>query len=287
MTERIPVRKIKHTRIEPGLSGSFSIRDLRDVLSGRDMNESPHRHEFFLILAIRQGSGNHEIDFVHHPVADHSIFLMRPGQIHRLELKSESTGYIIQFKNDFFSSENNAQELLRKVSHKKICTVDGGGFAKISRILDDIYREYSEKREGYQDIIRANLGIFFIELVRQRQQKEPQPPPANLYSQEKLEKFFELLDTDITEVKQVSQYADKLNLSVYQLSAITKTLLGKTPSVLIGEHIILESKRQLLATSNQVNQIAYQLGYDDVSYFIRLFKKHTGHSPESFRNISK
>jgi AraC-like DNA-binding protein len=81
----------------------------------------------------------------------------------------------------------------------------------------------------------------------------------------------------------VSFYADLLNLSSYQLNAITKATLGKTCSELINEFIILEAKRTLLATSNQVNQIAYHLGYEDVSYFIRFFKKHTGYSPEAFR----
>ncbi|HRW99910.1 MAG TPA: AraC family transcriptional regulator [Cyclobacteriaceae bacterium] len=47
--------------------------------------------------------------------------------------------------------------------------------------------------------------------------------------------------------------------------------------------MLLEAKRYLLATSNQVNQIAFQLGYEDVSYFIRFFKKLTGNTPEAFR----
>jgi len=55
----------------------------------------------------------------------------------------------------------------------------------------------------------------------------------------------------------------------------------------ITDHIILEAKRQLLATTSQINQIAGGLGYEDVSYFIRFFKKHTGHSPEAFRQKFK
>jgi AraC-like DNA-binding protein len=91
------------------------------------------------------------------------------------------------------------------------------------------------------------------------------------------------MEAHISKLKQVSQYAEMLHLSSYQLNAITKSMLGKTCSAMIDEHIILESKRYLLATSGQVNQIAYQLGYEDVSYFIRFFKKHTGYSPEAFR----
>jgi AraC-like DNA-binding protein len=78
-----------------------------------------------------------------------------------------------------------------------------------------------------------------------------------------------------------------LNLSSYQLNAIVRATLGKTCSELIIEYILLESKRYLLATSHQVTQIAYHLGYEDVSYFIRFFKKHTGYSPEAFRNNLK
>ncbi len=76
-----------------------------------------------------------------------------------------------------------------------------------------------------------------------------------------------------------------MNLSAYQLNEITKVAVGKTPSELINEQIILEAKRYLLATPNQVKDIADHLGYEDVSYFIRFFKKHTGHSPEAFRQL--
>ena len=81
----------------------------------------------------------------------------------------------------------------------------------------------------------------------------------------------------------MSQYADLLNLSPYQLNAITKASVGKTVAQLIDEQIILEAKRYLLATPNQVKDIAWDLGYEDVSYFIRFFKKHTGLSPDAFR----
>ena len=77
-----------------------------------------------------------------------------------------------------------------------------------------------------------------------------------------------------------------MNLSPYQLNEITKSAVGKTASELINDHIILEAKRYLLATPNQIKDIADMLGYEDVSYFIRFFKKHTGHSPESFRRNS-
>lgn len=286
--ENIPIRHIQAIPNEPNLSGSFSIREIQELLEGKDIIQELHRHDFYYILVLEKGSGSHEIDFKSYEIFDQSIFLMRPGQVHQLNLKAGSTGYLLQFKTDFFYTQNKlSQELLRKVSHINFCSLNGSGFKRMEAILSYIVKEYNEKQEGYQEVIKSNLSIFFIELVRHRQNKKNTTTDTNQYSQEQLEKFYELLETHITKNKQVSQYADMLHISIYQLNAITKTLLNKTPSELINEHIVLESKRQLLATSNQVNQIADHLGYDDISYFIRFFKKHTDYSPEAFRNNFK
>jgi AraC-like DNA-binding protein len=69
----------------------------------------------------------------------------------------------------------------------------------------------------------------------------------------------DLMEANISTVKQVAAYADMLHLSPFQLNAITKGLLGKTVAELIDDQIPLEAKRYLLATANQVNQIAFQL----------------------------
>ena len=101
--------------------------------------------------------------------------------------------------------------------------------------------------------------------------------------QDKFEEFSELLEQNLITNKKISYYSDMMNLSLYQLNEIVKASIGKTGSEFINEYIILEAKRYLLATSNQVKEISYQLGYEDVSYFIRFFKKHTGFSPDAFR----
>lgn len=284
----IPIRHISEIQKEPNLSGSFSIRDIEELLGEKDMIQELHRHDFYYILILKKGSGYHEIDFTHYEVCNYSIFLMRPGQVHQLNLKAGSTGYLLQFKTNFFYSQNLlSQELLRKVSHINFCNLDRDGFKKLDAILIYIFNEYNTKEEGYQEVIKSNLSIFFIELVRHRQNKKIVSNDSNRFTQEQLEKFLELLAINITKNKQVSQYAAMLNISTYQLNAITKTSLNKTPSELINEYIILESKRYLLATSDQVNQIADHLGYEDFSYFIRFFKKHTGYSPEAFRHNFK
>lgn len=280
----IPIRRIKTSQNEPVFSESFEIRNLQDMLGGEDMTQELHRHDFFFILALAKGKGKHVIDFTPYVVGNHSVFFLRPGQVHELTLKAGSTGYLMGFKSDFYHSNDKASAmLLRKVTHMNLCQLDGKGFNKLLVLLASIFQEYTDKKEGYHEIIKANLGIFFIELVRHRQHIKNTATKLNPYAQERLDQLMELMETHISSHKEVSYYAEMLNLSTYQLNAITKSVLGKTCSELISEYIILESKRYLLATSNQISQIANHLGYEDISYFIRFFKKHTHHTPEVFR----
>ena len=160
-------------------------------------------------------------------------------------------------------------------------------FNKLLSVLTYIFNEFTAKQEGYIEVVKANLEIFFVEFIRQGRNPCDVSKAASTYSQERLEDFLELLGTHLTNLKQVSQYADLLCLSTYQLNAITKATIGKPASQLINEQIILEAKRYLLATHNQVKDIADHLGYEDISYFIRFFKKHTGYSPDAFRKKSK
>lgn len=281
--EKIPIRHINTTREEPNLSGSFSIRNIRNLLDGKDMVQGLHRHDFYYLLALEKGAGNHNIDFTPYSITDHTVFFMRPGQVHQLVLEAESTGYLLQFRGEFYLPKNKASnQLLRKASHTHHYQFDADGFKRLLSILTYIFQESIDKNERFEEVIKANLDILFIELIR-RQGSTP-TAKVSLYLQERLDKFFELLETHILTHKQVARYAEMLNLSAYQLNAIAKAALGKTCSELINEQIILEAKRCLLATSNQINQTAYRLGYEDVSYFIRFFKKHTGYSPEAFRN---
>ena len=267
--EKIPVRYINTNPKDLNYAENFSIREVQGLLGGKDLLQPIHRHDFYFILALRKGRGEHIIDFTSYKINNNSIFFMRPGQVHQLSLKEGSTGYLMQFKKDFYSSnDNESRLLLRKAGNKNLYLLDTKRIGKSFSVLTDIFHESVDKKEKYSEVIKAHLWIFLIELVRQQQTREDDIDDNTQLKQDRLEEFSELLDMHIKVKKQASQYADMLNLTPYQLNTITKTALGKTSSELINEQIILESKRYLLSTSNRVKEVAYHLGYDDVSYFI-------------------
>jgi AraC-like DNA-binding protein len=280
----IPVRQIVQDQTAIRSLEKFRIREVAALLDGQDLIQELHRHDFFFVLVLQSGAGIHEIDFTTYNIYDGSIFMLRPGQVHQLTLKAGSAGYLMEFNSEFYQPESKpSKQRLLKASNKAFCRPQRARFSRLHTIMSSIFQEHTDKQEGYRDAIKASLELLFIEMVRQS------PAPGNIsnertnYAQSRLEEFQTLLEQHITDKKQASQYAQLMNLSLFQLNNVTKTTVGKAASELINEHIILEAKRYLLATPNQVKDIAYHLGYEDVSYFIRFFKKHTGYAPEMFR----
>ncbi len=92
-----------------------------------------------------------------------------------------------------------------------------------------------------------------------------------------------LIDEHYSKGLTVAKYANLLFVSSRTLSDLTNQLLNKTPLRMIQERIILEAQRLLVHSSLNVNQISYSLGFDDPSYFVKYFKKHTKITPTEFR----
>ena len=283
--KKIPVRQMRSFKQELVTTERFSIRRVEDIVGETNLVHDLHRHDFYFILAVKKGEGLHEIDFTAYEVRDHSVFVLHPGQVHQLELKAGCTGYLLEFNSEFYHPQGkSSSQRLRKVGNRNFCAVEESRFNKIQAVLASMFYEYNAREEGYQDVIKCDLDIMFVELARVTPHAAGKSNAAASYTQERFDEFLELLRRHIATHKQVSQYTEMMRLSPYQLNEITKSSVGKTASDLINEQVILEAKRYLLATSNQIKDIAEHLGYEDTSYFIRFFRKHIGQSPEAFRH---
>lgn len=83
----------------------------------------------------------------------------------------------------------------------------------------------------------------------------------------------------------VTSLASQLNLSPRYLSDLLKQETGKTAIELIHIYLINEAKNRLISDNRRVSEIAYELGFEDLSYFSRLFKRETGITPKQFKKF--
>ena len=110
--------------------------------------------------------------------------------------------------------------------------------------------------------------------------------PSLIYGQELIlfQDFQDLLHDEIKNSRNGNYYVVKLNTTFHNLNKICKIFTGHTLKQYIDNFIITQAKIKLNNTDNNISDISYKLGFQEIGNFSKFFKKHTGQSPNTFRN---
>jgi len=101
---------------------------------------------------------------------------------------------------------------------------------------------------------------------------------------ELLQSYFETKKTEESGLPTVTFMAERLNFSSRYLSDVLKQETGRTALELIHLYIINEAKNLLKEGRMNISEISHSLGFENPTYFSRLFKKEAGVSPNYFRD---
>lgn len=82
-------------------------------------------------------------------------------------------------------------------------------------------------------------------------------------------------------IKRMSQMAE---LSESRFRTLFKQQVGKNPLEYLNELRTMAAARKLLLSDDNISNIAYSLGFEDVNYFIRVFKKFFCVTPKQYRD---
>ncbi|MBQ4518732.1 MAG: response regulator [Clostridia bacterium] len=85
----------------------------------------------------------------------------------------------------------------------------------------------------------------------------------------------------------VQHIADNFNLSREYLSLLFKSENGSSLSEWIISYRIMKAAELLLETDMNVSSVANEVGYNDIRYFMRVFKKRMGRTPTQYRTMSE
>lgn len=86
--------------------------------------------------------------------------------------------------------------------------------------------------------------------------------------------------------RDVSFYAEKLNVSSRYLAQVTKRIANKTPKMIIDDYLCKEAERLLSNSDKTIQEVAYALGFCSQAHFTKFFRKLTTHTPSDFRRKS-
>mgnify|MGYP000137020262 CR=1 FL=1 len=269
--------------------GHFHVIRFEDGHSERLNRFVPHRHDFFEIIWLRTGSGQVRSDLQNFAVCPRTLFFTSPGQVHAWELAGQCAGEIASFTEEFFAVSSDHPGLLAKLPFLYggpvppiLCLTPAEG-RRVDRLFRQLHADAAQPLLGRDDLVRAYLTIL-LTLTRQfLEERKPLPSPratTDLLSR----RFRLLLEEKFPELLDVSDYAKRLHVSRTHLNDHLQRETGRSAGELIQDRILLEAKRLLTHTSLTVAQIAYQLGFQDPSYFGRFFRRSAGQTPGEFRD---
>lgn len=243
-----------------------------------------HRDDHYLFFLLEKGSASLMIDFNQLEFQANSLYYVLPGQVHHRIKNEVAAGWFIaidtllvapDYRNIFESQLLLQQPYLLNDVEMKQCR-------QLLYLLEEKYLE-DDKGIFYLQVVHSLLQSFLgmaavcyshahnVDLQLSR--------PAQLSRQ-----FKKLLVDNIRTLKSPSTYASKLHVSESYLNEVLKKITGFPVSYWITQEVILEAKRLLYYSELNVKEIAHRLGYEDHTYFSRIFKKNTNITPLAFRN---
>jgi AraC family transcriptional activator of pobA len=269
------------------ISRDFYVNTFKKHLKKNSFVEKPHRHDSFLMVFFTNGSGMHEVDFDRFVIKQGSLFVLQPGQMHHWNLSKDIEGFVIIFSQELYNlyfgqKKINDYNFYYSIHNRPEIVFDTKERYKILAYFNLLIQENNQNNKLQLDKMLNLLDCIHIEIARKY--SETYFHQAHLYNI-KINKFELLLEQHYKSEKLPSFYAEQLHITLKHLNRICNEILQKTSTEVIMNRVILEIKRMLVDKRMAINEIAYIMGYEDYSYFSRLFKKHTGFSPTEFRNL--
>ena len=247
------------------------------------------------LISILWNRSEHDITFH----IDNIPITLKPQQIttstylQKVSFKGAGEGLVaFMFNREFYCIQDHDSEvscngiIFFGTQDLPIITLDESE-AKSLGILYMVFLEEFETRDNIQgEMLQMLLKRLIIKCTRMAKQQLI-TKELNNSNVEIIRKFNVLVDIHFKTKKQVGDYAEMLNKSPKTLSNYFLLYNKKSPLQIIHERIVLEARRLLIYTDMTSKEIAYELGFEDVTLFNKIFKKVMAFTPSEFKKSQK
>jgi AraC family transcriptional activator of pobA len=264
----------------------FHINRIEDHI---DLIKSPmptHRKSVFVFIFFTGGSCSRSKGLDQYDITENTFFFLPPYQTTSRKHQTEnSRGFYCQFNADIFNKGYYQKEILKQFT---FLDFSGNPLVKVPQqklisFLNILYR--LEEIYNNTDKLNLNLaGAYLFTLFTELNFYVDNGHKAVDNAAEKLTAAYKSrLMQNIKSVQRVGDYASLLSVTPDYLNRCVKIVTGKTSHQLLDDMLLLEAKVLLNQTSLNISEVAYRIGKENVSDFIRFFKLKTGTTPKHYR----
>jgi len=252
----------------------------------KDSNDSAHAlHEAIEIKCFYEGESTLLVDAKTLNVTAGDVVVVNPYELHStVDDGGEKKGryHLFMVELDFFAGlkgvdidlrhlvcENRTSFKNQYKQNKQLC-----------EILTRIVSEYEISDEATRLSIFGLMAEFFALLLRFGKDAEKDTTGDIARYQTVIEPAIQIIRDRYSEDFTVEMLADACNVSKFHFCRIFKKVVGMTAIQYLNTYRLKIANTMIINTSRQISEIATLCGFDDVSYFCRIYKKHYGHTPK-------
>ena len=283
-----------HLYGDPPDDSAFDFIHIETVASRSSIHDwtiRAHRHRnLFQILLIERGGGSMTFDAATLPFAAPAAILVPATIAHGFRFEPNVTdGWVVSFTEDAAGAladhAGAALARLRALATQPVIPIgDEAERGRLSKLCAELNEEHSLAREGYRLAMRGLLVLIAVGVARLAASRARTGTVTLRPADATVAQLRTLVDEFFREQRLLEFYAGKLGMSVDRLNDHVKRATGVTAGHLIRQRVLTEAKRQLVFTTQSIQDIAAELAFADPSHFARFFRKATGTTPHEFRD---
>jgi AraC family transcriptional regulator, transcriptional activator of pobA len=271
--------------------GHFNVFQL-DPYVGDHARPVPYkRRDFYKVMLVKGRGTVHYADTVVE-VQKQALSFSNPQIPYKWEHTNNiRSGVFCIFNQQFFHQYGNlSQYAIFQPGGTHVFELTDEQVQIVQGIFDRMFSEINSEYVHKYDVLRTLVFelVHFAMKMEPAAKLEKQPIMA---AQRIATLFLELLERQFPideshrtlALRSASDFANQLNVHVNHLNRAVKEATQKTTTQLIAERVVQEAKILLKHSNWSVSEIAYALGFAEVTHFNNFFKKHVKVSPLQFR----
>ena len=245
----------------------------------------------FSCISSNSGDLQLKLDGVDFAAAGPVVFFTPPSVPHAFRIDPKATGHVVTIHQSMVRQIFDADPSLPSANlAAPFCLPLEGAEGRhearnLSRLFGILRREVETHCLGEVSAVAALSCLILVALFRLSHAPAVAAAPRQ-HDLRSFRKFNDLVEQNFTRHWTIPDYVAALNMTETRLHDLCRRVAGKSPKSIAHERLLLEARRLLTFSQFPVNEIAGALGFDDVGYFCRFFKRQLGVTPSNFRRSS-
>lgn len=277
----IPINK-QDARAVGGIDVHYiSLTDEKKEMGSDDYMQE-HMDDHYIFIIAHKGSATFHCDMHDLSLSAKGMMTIKPYQVHAPKNVSDDIkGHFMSIES--FLVPNHCRDMLENLTaQQQYLKFEGDEGADLEETAALLYRAFTADNPYKAFILNGLLTAFINQACALYYAKGNIKPQPKNQAAIIAAKFKSLLDR-YSFLHLPSFYARQLNITTSHLNHCVNTATGLSVTHWLQDAMITEAKKQIYYTDNDIKEIAFTLGYEDHTYFSRLFKKITGETPLAFR----